>query len=70
LIKKLFLFKLQNLSSFFASKAAKFSVNEATHAAGVTLLALHVATTLPSHSAQIGSVIKADSISTNHQNYN
>jgi hypothetical protein len=66
LIKKLLLFKLQNVSSFFDSKAAKFIVNEATPVGGVTLAALHVLTALLSHSAKIGSAINADSTSTNH----
>jgi hypothetical protein len=63
------LFKLQNLSSFLANKLAKFNVNEVTPVGGVTLFLLHLATAFFNHFAQIGSVIKADSISTNHEFY-
>jgi hypothetical protein len=66
LIKKLLLFKQQNLFSLLDSKPVKFSVNEVTSVGGVTPAALHVATAFPNHSAQIGNVIKDDSISTNH----
>jgi hypothetical protein len=37
-------------------------VNEATPVAGVTLAVLHAATAFTNHFAQIGNVIKADSI--------
>jgi hypothetical protein len=67
LIKKLLLFKLQNLSSFLDSKLVNLRANETTPVGGATSTALHVATAFPNHFAQIGNVINADSISTSQQ---